>query len=61
MGPIEVFESEENKEEKVNIGEEDSGDGTTSTSDGGYEFGVNPNDNPILAQALKGRGLNGHF
>ena len=53
MGPIEGFKSEENEEEKVNIGEDDSGDGTNSTSNGGYEFGVNPNDNPVLAQALR--------
>ena len=69
MGPPEGFELEENeeerikparnlKEEKVNIcivnfGEDDSGDGTTSTSDGGYEFGVNPNEDSKLAQTLR--------
>ena len=64
MGLQEGFELEENeeemikpawklKEEKVNVGEDDSKDGTTSTIDGCYEFGVKPNNDAELAQALR--------
>ena len=48
-GPPEGFKLEDRisparkiKEEKVNIGKDNSGDATTSTTDGGYEFEVNP-------------------
>ena len=37
-------------------GEDGSGAGITSTGGGGYEFGVDPNDDPELALALRWEG-----
>ena len=34
-------------------GEDGSGAGITSTGGGGFEFGVDPNDDPELALALR--------
>ena len=60
MGPPEAFELEENEEEmikparklkeNVNVGESNSRDGTTNTSDDVYGLGVGSSNDPKLAQ-----------
>ena len=61
MGPPEAFELEENKEEmikparklkeeKVNVGENKSRDGTTSTSANVYGLGIGPSNDPKLEE-----------